>query len=126
MLFGTSDNNKRSNDLVDPRLDNVLSHTDSPQGIPQRVSFIFRSSSSTSYSTVNPSRGSGSYTVRVAAGDSGGDWNGPVVTRVVAQVIVVGGLVLALLACSTTRVIDIICPPAGQCPNTRSGHGGGY
>jgi hypothetical protein len=34
-------------------------------------------------------------------------------------------LVLALSGCST-KVIDIICPPAGQCPNARSGHGGGY
>ena len=33
-------------------------------------------------------------------------------------------LVLALSGCST-RAIDIICP-AGVCPNTRSGHGGGY
>ena len=33
--------------------------------------------------------------------------------------------VLALSGCST-RPIDIICPPAGVCPNTRSGHGGGY
>jgi|HubBroStandDraft_2_1064218.scaffolds.fasta_scaffold62045_1 hypothetical protein len=40
MLFGTSDNNKRSNDLVDPRLDNVFSHTDSPQRIPQCFSFF--------------------------------------------------------------------------------------
>jgi hypothetical protein len=34
-------------------------------------------------------------------------------------------LVLALSGCST-KVIDIICPPAGVCPNTQSGHGGGY
>jgi hypothetical protein len=34
------------------------------------------------------------------------------------------GLMLALSACS--NAIDIICYPAGQCPNTRSGHGGGY
>jgi hypothetical protein len=33
-------------------------------------------------------------------------------------------LMLALSGCST-RAIDIICPPAGVCPNTRSGHGGG-
>jgi hypothetical protein len=56
MLFGTSDNNKRSNDLVDPRLDNVFSHTDSPQRIPQCSPFL-RSCSSTIYSTVNPSAG---------------------------------------------------------------------
>ncbi len=43
--------------------------------------------------------------------------------RIIARVLVVGGLVLS--ACSTPA-IDIICPPAGQCPNTRSGHGGGY
>jgi hypothetical protein len=46
--------------------------------------------------------------------------------RMIAQAIVAGALVLALSVCSTTRAIDIICPPAGQCPNTRSGHGGGY
>jgi hypothetical protein len=34
-------------------------------------------------------------------------------------------VVLALSGCST-KVIDIICPPAGVCPNTQSGHGGGY
>jgi hypothetical protein len=34
-------------------------------------------------------------------------------------------LAVALSACST-RTIDIICPPAGVCPNTLSGHGGGY
>jgi hypothetical protein len=34
-------------------------------------------------------------------------------------------LMLALSGCST-KVIDIICPPAGVCPNTQSGHGGGY
>jgi hypothetical protein len=34
-------------------------------------------------------------------------------------------LVLALSGCST-RAIDILCPPAGVCPNTQSGHGGGY
>lgn len=32
---------------------------------------------------------------------------------------------LSVSGCST-RAIDIICPPAGVCPNTRSGHGGGY
>jgi hypothetical protein len=34
-------------------------------------------------------------------------------------------LVLALSGCST-KVIEIIWPPAGVCPNTQSGHGGGY
>jgi hypothetical protein len=34
------------------------------------------------------------------------------------------GLVLAVAGCA--NAIDVICPPAGQCPNTRSGHGGGY
>ena len=34
-------------------------------------------------------------------------------------------LMLALLGCST-KPIDILCPPAGVCPNTQSGHGGGY
>jgi hypothetical protein len=58
--------------------------------------------------------------------DSRGDRNRPAMTRVVARMIVVGGLVLAFSACSATRAIDIICPPTGQCPNTRSGHGGGY
>jgi hypothetical protein len=46
--------------------------------------------------------------------------------RMIAQAMVAGGLVLALSVCSTTKVIDIICPPAGQCPNTGSGHGGWY
>jgi len=46
--------------------------------------------------------------------------------RVIAQAIVAGALVLAFPICATTRAIDIICPPAGQCPNTLSGHGGGY
>ena len=39
--------------------------------------------------------------------------------------LLVSYLVLALLGCST-KPIDIICPPAGVCPNTQSGHGGGY
>jgi hypothetical protein len=34
-------------------------------------------------------------------------------------------LLLAPSGCST-RPIDILCPPAGQCPNAVSGHGGGY
>jgi hypothetical protein len=58
--------------------------------------------------------------------DNRRDRNRPAVARVVARLIVVGGLVLALWACSATRAIDIICPPTGQCPNTSSGHGGGY
>jgi hypothetical protein len=35
--------------------------------------------------------------------------------------VIVAGLLLALSACSTP-VIDILCPPAGQCPNTVGGH----
>jgi hypothetical protein len=58
--------------------------------------------------------------------DNRRDRNRPAATRVVARLIVVGGLVLALSACSATRAIDIICPPTGQCPNTLPGHGGGY
>ena len=42
--------------------------------------------------------------------------------QMIAGVIVIG-LVLVLPACS--NAIDIICPPAGQCPNVRSFHGGG-
>lgn len=34
------------------------------------------------------------------------------------------GLLLAAAGCA--NAIDVICPPAGQCPNVRSGHGGGY
>ena len=52
----------------------------------------------------------------------------PVVSRTASAALVwllVLHLVLALSGCST-RPIDIICPPAGVCPNTRSGHGGGY
>ena len=52
--------------------------------------------------------------------------NRTAVMRMIAQVIVAGGLVLALSVCSTTKLIDITCPPAGQCPNTRLGPGGGY
>jgi uncharacterized membrane protein YtjA (UPF0391 family) len=46
--------------------------------------------------------------------------------RTIVRVIVVCGLMLALSVCSTRNVMDIICPPAGQCPNVSSGHGGGY
>ena len=73
------------------------------------------------------------FLLRRAAGGYGRQRDRAAVRRLIARVMVVGGLVLALSACSTTRVIDIttrvidiICPPAGQCPNTRSGHGGGY
>jgi hypothetical protein len=38
--------------------------------------------------------------------------NQTAVMRMIAQVIVAGGLVLALSVCSTTKLIDIICPPA--------------
>jgi len=41
--------------------------------------------------------------------------------RMIAQAIVAGALVLGLPVCATTRAIDIICPPAGQCPNTPIG-----
>ena len=47
-----------------------------------------------------------------------------VLRRITGRIIVIGGLTLALLGCS--NAIDVICPPAGQCPNTASGHGGGY
>ena len=40
--------------------------------------------------------------------------NRTAVMRMIAQVIVAGGLVLALSVCSTTKLIDIICPPAGR------------
>jgi hypothetical protein len=45
------------------------------------------------------------------------------VRRIIIRLIVVGSM-LGLAACA--NAIDIICPPAGQCPNVRSGHGGGY
>jgi hypothetical protein len=45
---------------------------------------------------------------------------------VTAQVFLIACcLMLALVGCST-KPIDILCPPAGVCPNTQSGHGGGY
>jgi hypothetical protein len=46
--------------------------------------------------------------------------------RMIAQAIITGGLVPMLSVCSTTKAIDIICPPTGKCPNTQSGRGGGY
>jgi hypothetical protein len=49
--------------------------------------------------------------------------NQTAVRRILVRVIVVGGLMLVLSVWST-RPIDIICPPAGQCPNVSSGHGG--
>jgi hypothetical protein len=36
--------------------------------------------------------------------------------RIIAQAIVAGALVLALSVCSTTRAIDIICPPGRPVP----------
>jgi hypothetical protein len=42
--------------------------------------------------------------------DNRGDRYRSEATRVVTRLIVVGGLVLALSACSATRAIDIICP----------------
>jgi hypothetical protein len=44
-------------------------------------------------------------------------------TRIIIRLIVVGS-VLVLAAC-TTPAIDILCPPAGQCPNVHGWHGGG-
>ena len=58
-------------------------------------------------------------------GQHGGEPDEEAVRRIIARATVAGGLMLALSTCST-RPIDIICPPAGQCPNTASGHGGGY
>ena len=52
--------------------------------------------------------------------------NQTAVRRTIVRVIVVCGLMLALSVCSTRNVMDIVCPPAGQCPNVSSGHGGGY
>jgi hypothetical protein len=43
--------------------------------------------------------------------------------RFIRRLIAVGSMLL-LPACA--NAIDIICPPAGQCPNVRSWHGGGY
>jgi hypothetical protein len=43
--------------------------------------------------------------------------------RIIIRLIVVGS-VLMLPACAT-RPIDILCPPAGQCPNVHGWHGGG-
>ena len=43
--------------------------------------------------------------------------------RIIISVIVVGS-VLVLPACAKPA-IDIICPPAGQCPNVQGWHGGG-
>jgi hypothetical protein len=43
--------------------------------------------------------------------------------RIIAGLILVG-LVSILSGCA--NAIDILCPPAGQCPNVRPGHGGGY
>jgi hypothetical protein len=77
-------------------------------------------------SSARPARAPCIPAVRVAGADNRRDRNRPAATRVVARLIVVGGLVPALSACSATRAIDIICPPTGQCPNTLSGHGGGY
>jgi len=45
------------------------------------------------------------------------------VRRIIIRLIVVGSM-LTLPGCA--NAIDIICPPAGQCPNVRPGHGGGY
>jgi hypothetical protein len=42
---------------------------------------------------------------------------------IIIRLIVIGSW-LVLPACA--NAIDIICPPAGQCPNVRPWHGGGY
>ncbi|HTV44320.1 MAG TPA: hypothetical protein VMF05_03305 [Stellaceae bacterium] len=44
-------------------------------------------------------------------------------SEIVTRLVVIG-LMLAVGGCG--NAIDVICPPAGQCPNTRSAHGGGY
>jgi hypothetical protein len=45
----------------------------------------------------------------------------------IARAIVIGGFMLVLAGCSTRPIdIIIISPPAGQCQNTSSGHGGRY
>ena len=43
--------------------------------------------------------------------------------RTIIRMIIIGS-VLVLPGCA--KPIDIICPPAGQCPNVRPWHGGGY
>jgi len=43
--------------------------------------------------------------------------------RITVGLILVG-LVSILSGCA--NAIDVLCPPAGQCPNVRPGHGGGY
>jgi hypothetical protein len=45
------------------------------------------------------------------------------VRRIIIRLIVISPM-LVLPDCA--NAIDIICPPAGQCPNVRSWHGGGY
>jgi hypothetical protein len=44
-------------------------------------------------------------------------------SRIIIRLMAVGAL-LILQACSTPA-IDILCPPAGQCPNVHGWHGGG-
>jgi hypothetical protein len=61
---------------------------------------------------------------QIASARSGGRTHGAVLRRIIGRIILVGGLALAGSGCS--NAIDVICPPAGQCPNTVSGHGGGY
>src|SRR6516162_7126446 len=61
---------------------------------------------------------------QVTAARSGGRRHGAVLRRIIGPIILVGGLALAGSGCS--NAIDVICPPAGQCPNTVAGHGGGY
>jgi hypothetical protein len=37
------------------------------------------------------------------------------IRRVIALYVIVVGLMLTLSAC--TNLVDVLCPPAGQCPN---------
>jgi hypothetical protein len=34
--------------------------------------------------------------------------------------------ILLMMISGCANAIDILCPPAGQCPNVRPFHGGGY
>lgn len=56
-----------------------------------------------------------------ASGDGMVQENGSM-GKMIVRVIVVGLMLLSGCA----NAMDIICPPAGQCPNVRPFHGGGY
>jgi hypothetical protein len=45
------------------------------------------------------------------------------VKRIIVGLILIG-VVSILSGCA--NVIDVLCPPSGQCPNVSPGHGGGY